>query len=96
MIDTAGTISSAAHLVIDRGARDVRIAATHGVLSGPAVERLRDAPVQEVVVTNTIPIPKEKHFKTLTVLSIAPIIAEALDAIFEDTSVSEIFRGDNV
>ena len=96
MIDTAGTISSAAHLVIDRGARDVRIAATHGVLSGPAVERLRDAPVQEVVVTNTIPIPKEKQFKTLTVLSIAPIIAEALDAIFEDTSVSEIFRGDNV
>lgn len=96
MIDTAGTISSAAHLLMDRGATDVRIAATHGVLSGPAIERLRDAPVREVVVTNTLPIPAEKRFENLTVLSIASIIAEALDAIFEDTSVSEIFRGDNV
>ncbi len=96
MIDTAGTISSAAHLLMDRGATDVRIAATHGVLSGPAIERLRDAPVREVVVTNTLPIPTEKRFENLTVLSIASIIAEALDAIFEDTSVSEIFRGDNV
>ena len=72
------------------------IAATHGLLSGPAVDRLKNAPVREVVVTNTLPIPDEKHFDTLTVLSIAPIIAEALDAVFEDTSVSEIFRGDNV
>ena len=72
------------------------VAATHGVLSGPAVDRLKNAPVREVVVTNTLPIPSEKRFDSLTVLSIAPIIAEAIDAVFEDTSVSEIFRGDNV
>ena len=96
MTDTAGTISSAAHLLHARGATDVTIATTHGVLSGPAVERLKEAPVREVVVTNTLPIPDEKRWDALTILSIAPIIAEALDAVFEDTSVSEIFRGDNV
>jgi ribose-phosphate pyrophosphokinase len=96
MIDTAGTIVSAANLLIDRGASEVWVAATHGVLSGPAVDRLKNAPVRGVVVTNTLPIPSEKRFDTLEVLSIAPIIAEAIDAVFEDTSVSEIFRGDNV
>ena len=96
MIDTASSISSAANLLQERGAADVRIAATHGVLSGPAIDRLKNAPVREVVVTNTLPIPVEKRWDGLTVLSIAPIIAEALDAVFEDTSVSEIFRGDNV
>ena len=65
-------------------------------MSDPAAERLSAAPVEEVVVTNTLPIPDEKRFDTLTILSIAPILAEALDAVFEDTSVSEIFRGDNV
>ena len=96
MIDTAGTISSAADLLHTRGASEVIVAATHGVLSGPAVDRLKNAPIREVVVTNTLPIPDDKRFDGLTVLSIAPIIAEALDAVFEDTSVSEIFRGDNV
>ena len=96
MIDTAGTITSAAQLLRDRGASEVRIATTHGVMSDPAAERLAAAPVEEVVVTNTLPIPDAKRFDTLTVLSIAPILAEALDAVFEDTSVSEIFRGDNV
>jgi ribose-phosphate pyrophosphokinase len=96
MIDTAGTIVSAVNLLMDRGAREVWVAATHGVLSGPAVDRLKNAPVRQVVVTNTLPIPDEKRFDALHVLSIAPIIAEALDAVFEDTSVSEIFRGVNV
>jgi ribose-phosphate pyrophosphokinase len=96
IIDTAGTVTSAANLLVDRGAKDVYIAATHGVLSGPAVDRLKNAPVREVIVTNTLPIPDDKHFDSLQVLSIAPIVAEALDAVFEDTSVSEIFRGDNV
>jgi ribose-phosphate pyrophosphokinase len=96
MIDTAGTIVSAANLLMDRGAREVWVAATHGVLSGPAVDRLKNAPVRQVVVTNTLPIPDDKRFDALQVLSIAPIIAEALDAVFADTSVSEIFRGDNV
>jgi ribose-phosphate pyrophosphokinase len=96
MIDTAGTIVSAADLLHERGASDVIVAATHGVLSGPAVDRLKNGPIREVVVTNTLPIPDDKRFDSLTVLSIAPIIAEALDAVFKDTSVSEIFRGDNM
>jgi ribose-phosphate pyrophosphokinase len=96
MIDTAGTITSAAELLTDRGATAVYVAATHGVLSGPAPERLANAPIREVVLTNTLPIPGEKQFDSLTVLSIAPTMANALDAVFEDTSVSEIFRGENV
>jgi ribose-phosphate pyrophosphokinase len=96
MIDTAGTIVSAANLLMDRGASEVRVAATHGVLSGPAVDRLKNAPIRQVVVTNTLPISDDKRFDALHVLSIAPIIAAVIDAVFEDTSVSEIFRGDNV
>jgi ribose-phosphate pyrophosphokinase len=96
MIDTAGTVASAAQLLVDRGAREVFVVATHGLLSGPAVERLQEAPVREVVVTNTVPITDEKRFDKLSVLSIAPIVADALGAVFEDTSVSEIFRGDNM
>jgi ribose-phosphate pyrophosphokinase len=96
MIDTAGTITSAVNLLMERGAAEVWVTATHGVLSGPAVDRLKNAPVRQVVVTDTLPIPDEKRFDALEVLSIAPTIAEALDAVFEDTSVSEIFRGDNV
>ncbi|HWW44369.1 MAG TPA: ribose-phosphate diphosphokinase, partial [Acidimicrobiia bacterium] len=96
MIDTAGTITSAADLLHARGARDVIVSATHGVFSGPAIDRLKNAPIQGVVVTNTLPIPDDKRWDALTVLSVAPIIAEALEAVFADTSVSEIFRGDNV
>jgi len=96
MIDTAGTIVSAAELLSARGAADVMVAATHGVLAGPAVDRLKNAPLSSVVVTNTLPIPSEKRFDSLQVVSIAPIIAEALHAVFADASVSEIFRGDNV
>jgi ribose-phosphate pyrophosphokinase len=96
MIDTAGTITSAVNLLLERGAAEVWVTATHGVLSGPAVDRLKNAPVRRVVVTNTLPIPDDKRFDALEVLSIAPTIAEAIDAVFEDTSVSEIFRGDNV
>ena len=96
MIDTAGTITAAADLLHKRGASDVTVAATHGVLSGPAVDRLKNAPVREVIVTNTIPIPDDKRWDSLTVLSVAPIIAKALDAVFADSSVSEIFRGDNL
>jgi ribose-phosphate pyrophosphokinase len=96
MIDTAGTISSAAALLVARGAVDVVVAATHGVLSGPAVDRLKNAPIREVVVSNTLEIPSEKQWDGLRVVSIAPVIAEALAAVFAETSVSEIFRGDNV
>ena len=96
MIDTAGTITSAAELLVSRGASVVYVAATHGVLSGPAIDRLKNAPIKEVILTNTLPIEDGKLFPELKVLSIAPIIADALDAVFEDTSVSQIFEGDNL
>ncbi len=96
MIDTAGTVVSAANLLIDRGASEVYVAATHGLLSGPAVDRLKNAPIREVVVTNTVPIPSEKRFDSLRVLSIAPLVANTIDAVFEERSVSELFDGDNV
>jgi ribose-phosphate pyrophosphokinase len=96
MIDTAGTVVSGAELLMARGASDVYIAATHGLLSGPAVDRLKNAPVREVVVTNTVPIPSEKRFDGLRVLSIAPLLAQAVDAVFEDASISELFGGDNL
>jgi len=96
MIDTAGTIAGAAALLHRRGAADVVVAATHGVLSGPAVDRLKNAPIREVVVSNTLEIPAAKQWDGLRVVSIAPIIAEALSAVFTEASVSEIFHGDNV
>jgi ribose-phosphate pyrophosphokinase len=95
MIDTAGTIAAAADLLLANGASEVYVAATHALLSDPAVDRLKNANIREVVVTDTLPIPAEKQFDSLKVLSIAPLIAEALDAVFEDTSVSVLFDGDN-
>jgi ribose-phosphate pyrophosphokinase len=95
MVDTAGTIAKGAIALAAQGAGPIYAAATHPVLSGKAVQLLEESPIQEVVVTNTVPIPEEKQFGKLKVLSIAPLIASALRAVFEDTSVSEIFRGDN-
>ncbi|MBW3663139.1 MAG: ribose-phosphate diphosphokinase [Actinobacteria bacterium] len=95
MIDTAGTITGAARLLKERGARAVVACATHPVFSDPAAERLRDSAIETVVVTNTLPIPEEKRLAKMRVLSIAPILASALRAVFEDESVSEIFRGEN-
>jgi ribose-phosphate pyrophosphokinase len=95
MIDTGGTIVSAAEILIERGATEVWAMATHGVLSGPAVDRLKNAPIARVVITNTLPLPPEKQIDKIEVLSVAKIIADALDAVFEDTSVSEIFGGEN-
>ncbi len=96
MIDTAGTVVSAANLLIDRGAAEVYIAATHGLLNGPAVDRLKNGPIREVIVTNTVPLSDDKRFDSLKVLSIAPLLADAIDAVFEDGSVSELFGGDNM
>ena len=96
MIDTAGTIVGAAALLKERGAERVIACATHPLFSGPAVERLTNSVIERVVVTNTIPLPADLHMDKLVVLSIAPILASALRAVFEDESVSEIFRGENV
>ncbi len=95
MIDTAGTICSAAELLMERGANSVTAAATHGVFSGPAVDRLKNSVLRKVVVTDTLPMPPEKQFDKLEVLSVAPLIADAVQAVFEDTSVSKIFDGQN-
>jgi ribose-phosphate pyrophosphokinase len=95
MIDTGGTMVEGARALQAQGAEDIYVAATHPVLSGKAVQKLEESPIKEVVVTNTLPIPEEKRIDKLTVLSIAPIVASALQAVFEDESVSEIFQGEN-
>jgi ribose-phosphate pyrophosphokinase len=95
MIDTGGTVAQGAGVLAARGAGPIYAAATHGVLSGKAAQYLDEAPIQEVVVTNTVPIPEDKMFGKLKVLSIAPLIADALRAVFEESSVSEIFHGEN-
>ena len=96
MIDTGGTIVSAAEILLDRGATEVWAMATHGVLSGPAVDRLKNSPIERLVLTNTLPLPPEKQLPQVEVLSIAPLIAQALAAVFDDSSVSEIFGGENL
>ncbi|MGW6175033.1 ribose-phosphate diphosphokinase [Arthrobacter sp. NPDC055138] len=93
MIDTGGTISGAVQVLKNAGAKDVIIAATHAVFSDPAARRLSESGAREVVVTNTLPIPPEKNFKELTVLSIAPLIARAVREVFEDGSVTSLFDG---
>ena len=94
-IDTAGTICQAAATRSAAGASDIWAVATHAVLSDPAVDRLKNSVISRVVVTNTVPIPPEKEFDKLEVVSVSRVIADAIDAVFEDSSVSEIFGGEN-
>ncbi len=94
MIDTAGTICKAADALYEQGAVDVVAAATHAVFSGPAVDRLKNSAISEVVVTNTLPIPEENRFDKLTELSIAPMIARAITEVFTNGSVTSLFEGD--
>ncbi|MEV0673416.1 ribose-phosphate diphosphokinase [Mycobacterium sp. NPDC050441] len=93
MIDTGGTIAGAVKLLREDGAKDVVIAATHGVLSDPAAQRLADCGAREVIVTNTLPITEDKKFPQLTVLSIAPLLASTIRAVFENGSVTGLFDG---
>ncbi len=93
MIDTAGTIVKAVEACLEAGASEVIVAATHGVLSGPASERLKNSGATEVVMTNTLPIPDESKFDKLTILSIAPLLARAIREVFEDGSVTSLFDG---
>ena len=96
MIDTGGTIVKAAEALFDNGASKVIVAATHGILSGPAVERFNGSRVSEVVVTDTLPIPEDRRFDKLTILPVAPIIARAISEVFTDGSVTSMFEGDRV
>jgi ribose-phosphate pyrophosphokinase len=93
MIDTGGTIVKAAEALFEEGAAKVVVAATHGVLSGPAVDRLKNSRISEVVLTNTLPIPDNKRFDKLTVESIAPLLARAISEVFSDGSVTSLFGG---
>ena len=92
MISTAGSICGAANLVREAGAKEIHIATTHGVLCGPAIEKLRNAPIDSLIVTDTIPIPAEKQLPKLVQLSVAPLLAEAIKRIHHDQSISELFR----
>ena len=93
MIDTAGTITKAADALVAAGAAGVVIAVTHAILSGPAVDRLKNCTAVEVIVTNTLPIPADRTFDKLTVLSIAPLLSRAIREVFEDGSVTSLFEG---
>lgn len=95
MIDTGGTMVSAAELLLERGAKEVWAMATHGVLSGPAIERLENSPFTRIVLTNTLPLTDSQKIDRIEVLSVAKIIADALSAVFDETSVSELFGGEN-
>jgi len=93
LIDTGGTIAGAVRVVLEAGAKEVIVAATHGVLSDPAAQRLSESGAREVVVTDTLPIAADKRFPQLTVLSIAPLLARAIREVFDDGSVTNLFDG---
>ncbi|GAB4265336.1 ribose-phosphate diphosphokinase [Thermincola ferriacetica] len=91
IIDTAGTITQGAQALLDRGAKEIYCCCTHPVLSGPAIERLQNSPIKEVVITNTIPLPESKKIDKIKALSVAPLLGEAIIRIHEDLSVSKLF-----
>ena len=93
MIDTGGTIVQAAEALMADGAAGVVIAATHALLSGPAVDRLKNSTATEIIVTNTLPLTDDRKFDKLTCLSIAPLLARAIREVFEDGSVTSMFDG---
>lgn len=91
MIDTAGTITNGAKALMDMGAKEVYGCCTHAVLSGPAIERIKNSPIKELVMLNTIQLPPEKMLDKFKILSVAPVFAEAMRRIYEDISVSKLF-----
>ena len=94
MISTAGSICGAARLVHEAGAKEIHLAATHGVLCEPAIRNLREAPINSLVITNTIPLPAEKRLDSIQVLTVAPLLAEAIRRIHSNKSISQMFRSD--
>ncbi|MBC5638405.1 ribose-phosphate diphosphokinase [Ornithinibacillus sp. BX22] len=91
IIDTAGTITLAANALIEQGAKEVYACCTHPVLSGPAIERIQNSQIKELVITNSIPLPEEKNIENITQLSVAPLIGEAIIRVHEEQSVSILF-----
>ncbi|MBN2848630.1 MAG: ribose-phosphate pyrophosphokinase [Coriobacteriia bacterium] len=94
MIDTAGSVTEGARALLQKGASRVWVAATHGIFSPPAFERLDGAPLEEVVITNTLPVPEERQHGKIRVLSVAPLFARAIQNVYNDESVSELFDPD--
>lgn len=93
MVDTAGTICEAVRTLRDKGAKSVTLVATHGLLSDPAVERLKECGAREIVFMDTVPIPEEKRLPNMTVLSVAPLLAAGIRAVFEESSVELLLNG---
>jgi ribose-phosphate pyrophosphokinase len=91
-IDTAGSLTQAARVVQESGARNIYCSATHGIFSGPAIERLKNAPIEEIVVTDSIPLPEQKRLPNMTTLSVAELFAGAISRIHDGRSVTELFR----
>lgn len=91
MIDTAGTITHGAQALVDYGAKEVYACCTHPVLSGPAIERIQNSPISELLVLDTISLPEEKKIDKIKTMSVAPVFAEAIERIYEDLSVSTLF-----
>jgi len=94
MIDTAGSITEGAKALVNAGAKKVYVAATHGIFSGPAFDRIESAPIAEVIVTNTLPVPEDRRGGKIHVLSVAPLFAHAIQNVYNDESVSELFDPD--
>jgi ribose-phosphate pyrophosphokinase len=95
MVDTAGTICAAAEILLEKGAVDVWAMCTHAVLSDPATDRIKNSPISRLVISDTVPLPPEKQIDKIEVVSVARIFADAIDAVFGEGSVSEIFGGEN-
>lgn len=93
-VSTAGTLVEAAQILMDHGAKEIYAGATHGILADPAIERIQKSPIKELVVTNTIPIPKEKMIDKIKVVSIAPLFAEAIKRINESKPLGDLFEYD--
>ena len=91
-VDTAGSISETIEILTKAGVKDIYVGCTHGVLSGPAIERIKEANIKELVMTNTIPLTEGKNIEKIKVLDIAPLFAEAIKRINEATSIGELFE----
>lgn len=91
-IDTAGSLLETAHILEKQGAKNIYAGCTHGVLSGPAIDRIKNSPIKEVVVTNTVPVPDEKRIDKITVLSMAPTFAEAISRVHNNQSLGEFLK----
>lgn len=94
MIDTGGSVAEGAKSLMNSGAKEVYVAATHGIFSPPAFERIESSPITEVVVTNSLPVPEDKQGHKIRVLSVAPLFAHAVQNVYNDESVSELFDPD--